>query len=241
MSYSFETPWTVAHPAPLSSTISWSLLQFMSIESVMPSSHLILCCPLLLLPSIFPSIRVFSSESVFTPGGWRIGASASASVLPVNIQGWFWLIWSPDCTSLSCTQLWKREMDRSKYAISTAFKFFQPSPPLHPPLGPLLFPQECYPYPAPHLMPLPFKATPPRKPSEPQRPPEPLHQFPGLLSKRVLHAIGVLECGVVLVWTGQRSAAKLPSKEHFCTHWALCLLNGTVKSGESWTAGRRRE
>ena len=63
MSYSFETPWTVAHPAPLSSTISWSLLQFMSIESVMPSSHLILCHPLFLLPPIPPSIRVFSNES----------------------------------------------------------------------------------------------------------------------------------------------------------------------------------
>ena len=53
----------------------------------MPSNHLILCCPLLLL-SIFPSIRVFSSESVFTSSGQTIGASVSASVLPVNIQGW---------------------------------------------------------------------------------------------------------------------------------------------------------
>ena len=54
-----------------------------------PSNHLILCYPLFLLPSIFPSIRVFSNESVFTSGGWSIGASASASVLPINIQGWF--------------------------------------------------------------------------------------------------------------------------------------------------------
>ena len=60
----FATPWTAAHQAPLSSTISWSLLKLMSIESVMPSNHLILCHPLLLLPSIFPSTRVFSSESV---------------------------------------------------------------------------------------------------------------------------------------------------------------------------------
>ena len=51
--------------------------------------HLILCYPLLLLPSIFPSIRVFSNESVFISGGWSIGASASASVFPINIQGWF--------------------------------------------------------------------------------------------------------------------------------------------------------
>ena len=60
----FVTPWTVAHKAFLSITNSWSLLKLMSIESVMPSNHLILCRPLLLLPSIFPSIRVFSNESV---------------------------------------------------------------------------------------------------------------------------------------------------------------------------------
>ena len=58
----FATPWTVAHQASLSFTISRSLLKFMSIESVMLSNHLILCHPLLLLPSIFPSLRVFSSE-----------------------------------------------------------------------------------------------------------------------------------------------------------------------------------
>ena len=57
------TPWTEACQAPLSLTISWSLPKFMSIESVMPPNHLILCCPLLLLPLIFPSIRVFSNES----------------------------------------------------------------------------------------------------------------------------------------------------------------------------------
>ena len=61
----------------------------MSIKSVMPSNHLILCHTLLLLPSIFPSIRVFSNESVFTLGGQSIGVSASASVLPMNIQDWF--------------------------------------------------------------------------------------------------------------------------------------------------------
>ena len=58
----FVTSWTAAHQASLSITNSWSLLKLMSIESVMPSNHLILCCPL--LPSIFPSIRVFFSESV---------------------------------------------------------------------------------------------------------------------------------------------------------------------------------
>ena len=60
----FVTLWTAAHQASLSFTISQGLLRLMSIESVMPCNHLVLCCPLLLLPSIFPSIRVFSSESV---------------------------------------------------------------------------------------------------------------------------------------------------------------------------------
>ena len=60
----FVSPWTAAHQASLSITNSWSLLKLMSIESMMPSTHVILCHPLLLPPSIFPSIRVFSSESV---------------------------------------------------------------------------------------------------------------------------------------------------------------------------------
>ena len=59
----FVTPWTAAHQASLSITNTWSLHKLMSIESVMPSNHLVLCHPLLLLPSIFPSIRVFSNES----------------------------------------------------------------------------------------------------------------------------------------------------------------------------------
>ena len=59
----FVTPWTAAHQASLSITNSWSLLKLMSIAAVTPSNHLILCCPLLLPPSIFPSIRVFSNES----------------------------------------------------------------------------------------------------------------------------------------------------------------------------------
>ena len=76
----FATPWTAAHQASLSISNSWSLLKLMSIESVMPSNHLILCRPLLLLPSIFLSIRVFSNESVLASGGQSIGASASALV-----------------------------------------------------------------------------------------------------------------------------------------------------------------
>ena len=60
----FLTPWTAAHQASLSFTVSWSLFKLMTIKLVMSSNHLILCCPLLLLPSIFPSIRVFSNESI---------------------------------------------------------------------------------------------------------------------------------------------------------------------------------
>ena len=61
---------------------------------VMPSNHFIFCCPLFLLPSIFPSIRVFSNESVLRTGGQCTGVSASPSVLPMNIQGWFPLGWT---------------------------------------------------------------------------------------------------------------------------------------------------
>ena len=76
----FATPWTAAHQASLSITNSQSLLKLMSNESVMPSNHLILCCPLLLLPSIFPSIRVFSNESVLHirwPKYWDFSFSLS--------------------------------------------------------------------------------------------------------------------------------------------------------------------
>ena len=81
----FVSPWTAARQASLSITNSQSLLKLMSIESVMPSKHLILCRPLLLLSSVFPSIRVFSNESVLHirwPKDW---SSASTSVLPMTI------------------------------------------------------------------------------------------------------------------------------------------------------------
>ena len=84
----FATPWTSARQASLSFTISWSLLKFMSIELVKLYNHLILCCSLLLLPSIFPSIRVFPVNQLVASGAQSIGASASASVLPMNIQDW---------------------------------------------------------------------------------------------------------------------------------------------------------
>ena len=79
-------PWTAAIQASLSITNSHSPPKPMSIELVMPSSHLILYCPLLLLPSIFPIIRVFSNESALHIGGQSIGVSASSTVLPMNTQ-----------------------------------------------------------------------------------------------------------------------------------------------------------
>ena len=84
----FETSWAAACQASLSITNSWSLFKLMSIESVMPSNHLILCHPLL-LPSIFPSTRVFSDESVLRfrwPKYWSFSFSIS---LPMNVQDWF--------------------------------------------------------------------------------------------------------------------------------------------------------
>ena len=93
-------PWTAACQASLSFTISLSLLKLMSIESVMPSNHLILCRPLLLLSSVFPSIRVCLMSCLFPLGGQGIGASASVPVLPMNIQGWFPL----GLTGLICLQ-----------------------------------------------------------------------------------------------------------------------------------------
>ena len=82
----FATPWTAARQASLFITSSWSLLKLMSIESVMPSNHLILCCPFPLLPSIFSALGSFPMNQFFASGGQSIGVSASASVLPMNIQ-----------------------------------------------------------------------------------------------------------------------------------------------------------
>ena len=93
----FVTPWTAEHQPSLSITNSQSLLRLVSIKLMLPSNHLILCHPLFLLPSIFPSIRVFQLSQFFTSGDQNIGVSASVSVLPVTIQDWFasgWTIWS---------------------------------------------------------------------------------------------------------------------------------------------------
>ena len=90
----FATTWTAACQASLSITNSWSLLKFMSIESVMPSDHLILCHPLLLLPSIFPSTGSFQVSQFFTSSGQSVGASPSASVLPMTPRtGFFRMDW----------------------------------------------------------------------------------------------------------------------------------------------------
>ena len=96
----FATPWTAARQASLSFTISRSLIRLMSIESVMPSNHLILFCPRLLLPSIFPSTRVFSNGSALCIRWPKYWSFTLASVLPMNIQDWFPLGltgWFPCC------------------------------------------------------------------------------------------------------------------------------------------------
>ena len=90
----FVNPWTAAHQASLSITNSQSLAKLMSIELVMPSNHLILCHPLLLPPSIFPNIRVFSNESLLCIRWPKYGVSASVLVLSMNIQDWFPLGWT---------------------------------------------------------------------------------------------------------------------------------------------------
>ena len=91
----FATPWIAACQASLSITNSWSLLKLMPIKLVMPSSHHVLCRPLLLLPPIPPTIRVFSNEwQLFAWGGQSIEVSASASVLLMNTQDWSPLGWA---------------------------------------------------------------------------------------------------------------------------------------------------
>ena len=93
----FATPWAAAHQASLSITNSRSLLKLMSIESVMPSNHLILCRSLLLPPSIFdddPASGSFQISQLFASGGQSIGVSASTSVLSMNTQDWSPLGWT---------------------------------------------------------------------------------------------------------------------------------------------------
>ena len=90
----FVTPGTTAWQVSLSITNTQSLLKLMSIESVIPSNHLIFRHPLLFLPSIFPNIKTFLRSHFFTSGGQSIGVSASTSVLPMNTQDWLPLGWT---------------------------------------------------------------------------------------------------------------------------------------------------
>ena len=100
----FATPWTAACQASLSITNSWSLLKLTSIELVMPSNHLILCHPLLLSPSIFPSIRVFSSDSVL-PLRWPKHCSFSFSIRPSII----YLMNNSNNSNNNASSIWERK------------------------------------------------------------------------------------------------------------------------------------
>ena len=101
----FATPWTTSHRASLAFTISWNLLKLMSFELVMPSKLYTLCHFLLLLPSIFLNMRVFPMSQLFISVGQIVGASSSAPILSMNIQGWFSLGLT-DLISLMSKGLW---------------------------------------------------------------------------------------------------------------------------------------
>ena len=107
----FATPWTAARQASLSFPISWSFLKLMSIESVMPSNHLIICRPLLLLPSIFPRIRVFSSKSALHikwSEYWSF--SFSISWFPLELTGWIFLQFKGLSRVFSSTTVQKHQL-----------------------------------------------------------------------------------------------------------------------------------
>ena len=127
----FATPWTVACQASLSITNSWSLLKLMSIESVMPSNRLILCYPLLLPPSIFPSIRVFPNESVFC-FRWPKYCSFSFSISPSNEYSgliffrmdWLYLLAVPGTLVFSNTTVQKYFFS-AQLSLYSAFTYCQ--------------------------------------------------------------------------------------------------------------------
>ena len=120
----FATPWSAAHQASLSFTISLSLLKLMSIELVMSSSHLIFCCPLLLLPSIFPSIRVFSSELALRIR-WPKNCSFSFSSSPSNEYSGL-ISYRTDCFDLAIQGTLKSlpQNHNSKVSILQCSAFF---------------------------------------------------------------------------------------------------------------------
>ena len=111
----FATAWTAACQGSLSFPISWNLLRFMSAESVMLSNHLIFCCPLLLLPSIFPSIRVFSSElavCIRWPKFWSFSISPSnkySGLISLGWTGWNSSLSKGLSRVFSSTTIWKHQ------------------------------------------------------------------------------------------------------------------------------------
>ena len=121
----FVTLWTVASSASLFFTTSLSLLRLVSVESVMPSNHLTLCHSLLLLPTVFPSIRVFPNESAFLIRWQKYWVSASAPVLPMNIQDWFPLrltglifLQSKGLSSILCSTIfWKHQFFSAQISL----------------------------------------------------------------------------------------------------------------------------
>ena len=121
----FGTPWIAACQASLSITNFQSSLKLMSIKSVIPSSHLILCHPLLLLPPIPPSIRVFSNESTLCMRWPEYWVSALASVLPMNTQDWFPLGWTGWTSLQSKGLLSLLQHHSSKASIPCRSPFFK--------------------------------------------------------------------------------------------------------------------
>ena len=124
----FATPWTAAHQVSLSITNSRSSLKLMSIESVMLSNHLILCRPLLLHLQPFPASGSFVMSQFFTSGGQSIGVSASASVLPMDIQDWF-LLGLTGWISLQSKSLLKHHSSKASILWRSAFFIIQVSHP----------------------------------------------------------------------------------------------------------------
>ena len=118
----FAIPWTAACQASLSITNSWSLIRLMSIESVMPSNHLMFCRPLLLLPSVFPSIRVFSNESVLRitwPKYWSFSFNISPSneysgLFPLGLTGLISLLSKRYSRVFSNPAVWKHQLFRAQ-------------------------------------------------------------------------------------------------------------------------------
>ena len=138
----FATPWTAACQASLSITNSQSILKLMSIESVMPSNHLILCWPFPSCLQSFPASGSFSISWLLALGSQSIGASASASVLPTHIQGWFPLgltVPSTEATtpkSPLALELWGPAFSRSTRHVlgKTQLKVWTPSAPRSTPI-----------------------------------------------------------------------------------------------------------